>query len=64
MIDFVLLSFAFSSSLLNTTRLLISSSLLSEFNEKPQEVVVPEPIEDTLAQLDLKAEDSDLVLNP
>jgi hypothetical protein len=37
---------------------------ITDLDEKPQEVVVPEPIEDTLAQLDLKAEDSDLVLNP
>jgi len=37
---------------------------ITELDEKPQEVVVPQPEQDTLAELELNAEESDLVLNP
>jgi len=37
---------------------------ITDLDERPQEVIVPQPVEDTLAELELKAEESDLVLNP
>jgi len=37
---------------------------ITELDEKPQEVHVPQPEVDALAELELNAEESDLVLNP